>query len=84
MKSVPLPPQLTVELDHYVSLREMLPPAARQEIERRVAAWGRLSAAQTKSASPRTATPANSLLVMRPGTIPRPIDAFFFEVINRV
>ena len=84
MKPTPTLPQLTVELNHYVLMREMLPPATQQEIERRVAGWQRRFAAQATRAPQRAAAPATNVLVMRPGTIPRPIDAFFFEIINRI
>lgn len=69
---------LQPEIATWQEIRHVLPPDVNATIERRLASWQR--ARVDRSAEVAVTPPA--LLVMRPGTIPRPLDHFFFEIIN--
>lgn len=69
---------LQSEIATWQEIRHFLPPDVNATIERRLASWQR--ARVDRPAEVATTPPA--LLVMRPGTIPRPLNPFFFEIIN--
>lgn len=67
----------------YARFKTLLSPLVQQAIEARVATWRATTAAIPLGQPAAVKSAVSGVLVMRPGTIPRPIDAFFFEVINR-
>ena len=69
---------ITAAITAWQQVQHLLPADVNTAIKQRVAAWQKRPA--VTAVTQPTTTPA--LLVMRPGTIPRPIDPFFFEVIN--
>lgn len=75
----PLPTTtLQPEIATWQEIRHFLPPDVNATIERRLASWQR---ARVDRPAEVAAIPV-ALLVMRAGTIPRPLDPFFFEIIN--
>lgn len=69
---------LQPEIKAWQEIRHVLPPHVNAAIEQRLVGWQRAHVDRPAVA----AAPPSALLVMRPGTIPRPLDPFFFEIIN--
>lgn len=66
------------EIKAWQEIRHRIPPDINAAIEQRLASWQKTPIARPVGVP---AAPS-ALLVMRPGTIPRPLDSFFFEIIN--
>lgn len=72
-------PKIEREVAVWRELKHLLPDTVNRAIEQRVDSWQYLSSARALVQKP-VVPPVP--LVMRPGTIPRPIDGFFFEITN--